>query len=68
MVTVKDCIELMEFGSKQSLNNVANQIKKAINATDIYDTYGIGFRNGLRYGLSLIDGKEPEYEMDGKEK
>lgn len=34
----------------------------AIKATDSADNYSSGFRNGIRYCLALIEGKEPEYE------
>jgi len=35
----------------------------AIKATDSQDDYSIGMRNGMRYVKSLIDGKEPQYEL-----
>ena len=35
---------------------------EAIKATDSADSYSVGFRNGIRYCLALVDGKEPEYE------
>jgi len=38
-------------------------INFAIIATDSQDDYSIGMRNGMRYVKSLIDGKEPQYEL-----
>lgn len=35
----------------------------AIEATDSQDDYSMGMRNGMRYVKSLIDGKEPQYEL-----
>ena len=40
-------IEYMDFGIKH---------------TDLQDAYSIGFRNGIRWCKSLIDGVEPIYE------
>lgn len=37
-------------------------IEFGINATDVKDDYSVGMRNGMRWCLSLIDGKEPEYD------
>ena len=44
------------------VNDFTEKVKFAINATDLKDTYSCGFRNALRYALSLVDGKDPEYE------
>ena len=38
-------------------------INFAIKATDSQDDYGMGMRNGMRFVKSLIDGKEPQYEL-----
>lgn len=35
----------------------------AIKVTDSQDDYCMGMRNGMRYVKSLIDGKEPQYEL-----
>lgn len=35
----------------------------AIKATDSQDDYSMGMRNGMRYVKSLIDSKEPQYEL-----
>ena len=40
-------IEYMDFGIKH---------------TDLQDSYSIGFRNGIRWCKSLIDGVEPIYD------
>ena len=39
-----------------------NAFTEGIKATDSADSYSVGFRNGIRYCLALVDGKEPEYE------
>lgn len=38
-------------------------INFAIKATDSQDDYSMGMCNGMRYVKSLIDGKEPQYEL-----
>ena len=38
-------------------------INFAIRETDSQDDYSMGMRNGMRYVKSLIDGKEPQYEL-----
>jgi hypothetical protein len=38
-------------------------INFTIKATDSQDDYSMGMRNGMRYVKSLIDGKEPQYEL-----
>ena len=40
-----------------------DDIDFAIKATDSQDDYSMGMRNGMRYVKSLIDGKEPQYEL-----
>ena len=35
----------------------------AIKATNSQDDYSMGMRNGMKYVKSLIDGKEPQYEI-----
>ena len=37
-------------------------IQNGIKATDANDAYSCGMRNGMRWCMSLIDGKEPLYE------
>lgn len=39
-----------------------NTLDFAIVASDGSDDYCIGFKNGLRYAKSLIDGNDPQYE------
>lgn len=41
-------------------------IKNGISATNADDVYSCGMRNGMRWVLSLIDGKEPSYESSDK--
>ena len=38
------------------------KIKNGISATNADDVYSCGMRNGMRWVLSLVDGKEPSYE------
>ena len=38
------------------------KINFAIEASNTNDNYMTGLRNGMRYCLALIDGKEPEFE------
>ena len=40
-----------------------DDIDFAIKATGSQDDYSMGMRNGMRYVKSLIDGKEPQYEL-----
>lgn len=46
---------------------VLNTLDFAIDASDGNDNYDIGFRNGLRYAKSLIDGNDPQFEHCQKE-
>ena len=41
---------------------VINTLDFAMGASSGSDDYIIGFRNGLRYAKSLIDGNDPQYE------
>ena len=47
---------------KNLSENLIEKIKFGIEASNINDDYTTGLRNGMRYCLSLIDGKEPEFE------
>ena len=42
------------------------KIKNGISVTNADDVYSCGMRNGMRWVLSLIDGKEPLYESSDK--
>jgi len=42
--------------------NLIIAIKSAIVCTNTKDTYSAGFRNGLRYVISLLTDEEPKYE------
>lgn len=44
------------------VENLIEKIKFGIEASNANDDYTTGIRNGMRYCLSLIDGKEPEFE------
>ena len=41
---------------------ILNTIDFAIDASNGNTNYFVGFRNGLRYAKSLIDGEEPQFE------
>lgn len=43
-------------------NKLIEEIKFGIEACSTDDEYNAGLRNGMRYCLALIDGKEPEFE------
>lgn len=47
---------------KNLSENLIEIIKFGIEASNINDDYTTGLRNGMRYCLSLIDGKKPEFE------
>ncbi|MBR2256334.1 MAG: helix-turn-helix transcriptional regulator [Blautia sp.] len=44
-------------------NSLYSRIEFAIKASTGTDAYMVGFRNGLRYALYLLDGKAPQYEF-----
>lgn len=44
------------------VEKLIEKIKFEIEANNANDDYTTGLRNGMRYCLSLIDGKEPEFE------
>ena len=46
---------------------ILETIDFAIDASNGNTNYFVGFRNGLRYAKSLIDGKEPNYESCAKQ-
>lgn len=41
---------------------ILDTIDFAIDASNGETSYFVGFRNGLRYAKSLVDGEEPQYE------
>lgn len=43
-------------------SKILNTLDFAIDASNGNTNYFVGFRNGLRYSKSLIDGKEPQFE------
>ncbi len=47
---------------KNLSENLIKTMKFAIEASNANDDYTTGLRNGMRYCLSLIDGKEPKFE------
>lgn len=44
-------------------NSLYSRIEFAIKASTGIDAYMVGFHNGLRYALYLLDGKAPQYEF-----
>ena len=65
-MTVDELIELFQ-GNKSMTDNyeplkILDTLDFAIDTSDGYNSYSVGFRNGLRYAKSLIDGEEPKYE------
>lgn len=50
----------INVGSKDA--ELIEKIKFGIEASNINDDYTTGLRNGMRYCLALIDGKEPKFE------
>lgn len=52
---------------KEASANINNQdpviaLKAAIVCTNTQDEYSVGFRNGIRYAISILTGDEPKYE------
>lgn len=52
---------------KEASANINNQdpviaLKAAIVCTNTQDEYSAGFRNGIRYAISILTGDEPKYE------
>lgn len=39
-----------------------HMLRYSITATNTQDPYSVGLRNGMRFAISLIDGKDPVYE------
>ena len=68
-MTVDELAEL--FGGDKSMTDnyepskILDTLDFAIDASNGNNSYSIGFRNGLRYAKSIIDGKEPQFESNG---
>lgn len=45
-------------------SKILDTLDFAIDASNGNNSYFVGFRNGLRYAKSLIDGEEPQFEED----
>ena len=61
---LKELKKLREkFRNQTRDEKMIDAIDFAIKVTDSQDDYSIGMRNGMRYIKSLIDGKEPQYEL-----
>lgn len=60
---VIDMIDAMASENVQpDTKELIAKIKNGISATNADDVYSCGMRNGMRWVLSLIDGKEPLFE------
>lgn len=62
----KDCLDnlIVDHTCEQTRDKkMIDAIDFAIKATDSQDDYSMGMRNGMRYVKSIIDGKEPQYEL-----
>ena len=44
------------------MDELKEKVEEALKVTNIDDVYSVGMRNAFRYVISLIDGKEPQYE------
>lgn len=60
---IEEVLEIIDKYKAESDEKMINTIDFAIKATDTQDDYSMGMRNGMRYVKSLIDGKEPQYEL-----
>lgn len=58
----KECIDIVKEVAEEYDNKLIEDIKNGIKASNANDDYMTGLRNGMRWCLSLIDGKEPEFE------
>lgn len=52
---------------KEASANINNQdpviaLKAAIDCTNTQDEYSVGFRNGIRYAISILTGDKPTFE------
>ena len=52
-----------EIVEEKTAESIVDKIEFAIIASTGTDEYMVGFRNGLRYALYLLDGKAPQYEF-----
>ena len=62
---MRDLVEFLTTLNQEQTKDekMIDAIGFAIKATDSQDDYSMGMRNGMRYVKSLIDGKEPQYEL-----
>ena len=62
----KEIKELPSADVHPDTKELIAKIKNGISVTNTDDVYSCGMRNGMRWVLSLIDGKEPLYESSDK--
>ena len=59
--SVRKCLEIIDKYAEQE-PEILNTLDFAIDASNGDTNYFVGFRNGLRYAKSLVDGEDPQYE------
>ena len=58
----REVLKLPSADVQPDIKELIIDIKNGISATNTNDIYCCGMRNGMRWVLSLIDGKEPSFE------
>lgn len=56
-------IAVLEQTLPPANDDLIQKIEEGIKATRAADDYSIGMRNGMKWCKSLLDGKEPEYDI-----
>ena len=62
MVKIMDIARNIVLAVPSAQTDLITDIQNGIKATNADDAYSCGMRNGMRWCISLIDGKEPLYE------
>lgn len=55
-------MNMKEASAKINDPDPVTALKAAIACTNTDDVYSVGFRNGMRYAICILNGEEPEYE------
>lgn len=55
-------MNIEEATSKVNNRDAVVAIRAALVCTTMDDEYSVGFRNGLRFAISILTGEEPNYE------
>jgi hypothetical protein len=61
-VNLDRAVEIVNQVAEEYKDKLIKDIEFGIKASNADDTYTIGLRNGMRWCLSLLDGKEPIFE------